>query len=645
MFIFRSFLFFTIFLLNYSVLQSKDYPMEFGKVSIEERMMTDFDFDPSADAVILCRYGNIGVEETATRYEGEIFLMRRIKVLKETGKSYGDIYIPYYHGNNLERIGNIAAIVTQPDGTTSKLDNKDIFRRKLDENYSAVSFAIPNVKVGSVIDVKYSVTTGNVGELRRWYFQEELPVVHSELDFRPSDYFAYKYFVQGYALADVAPKKSEKYPVEVDINKTNFVLKNLPGMKEEPYLSSLKNYKAHIRFQLSSVRYADGSTKIYLEDWDGFTNSFNTGRFRGDRYKIKKNYKNLWTGFEGSIKAEDSDRQKLIKAYKYVNENIVSNGYISTSSSKTINILLKEKTANSAGLSFAMIALLREMGMEAYPVLIGTRSDGNLILEAPIEDQFNHTLVYVVVDGKGQLLEMGNLDRPVDFLSINALNKFGLLMKDDMCEWIPLKPTLSKSLMMNVLTIEGDYLVGNFKSQFTGYEGLRLEQDFEEGVKNLFENVYAGAEISNYNVEKVSLDNPKNRASLDYKVVLDKVDDLILINPTPFSDFVENPFTAENRYYPIEFTHPFQEKSIFKFEVPDGYVIESLPKSEIGKSPDGQISYEYLVEQSGNTINVLNTLTVNQTEFTVASYDVVKSFFNDFADLIQEAIVLKKTNN
>src|SRR5882762_1799878 len=79
----------------------------FGKIDKPDMIMTDCDFDKGADAVKLIDWGNTYYEKGDLGRDAfkTVFERRtRIKILKEHGLTLANVKIPYYSGNDEERI-------------------------------------------------------------------------------------------------------------------------------------------------------------------------------------------------------------------------------------------------------------------------------------------------------------------------------------------------------------------------------------------------------------------------------------------------------------------------------------------------------------------------------------------------------------
>lgn len=153
---------------------------KFGSISAEEANLKSCAFDPEASAVVL-------LDEGYSDFTDDRGLMtyyhQRIKILKDDGIKYGDVKLSYYHDNDFENIDNIEAISISTDENGRRVDipveSKSIYTRKLNKYRTEVSFALLNVKTGSILEYRYRVVAKHYGGLRDWYFQSEIPVIKS----------------------------------------------------------------------------------------------------------------------------------------------------------------------------------------------------------------------------------------------------------------------------------------------------------------------------------------------------------------------------------------------------------------------------------------------------------------------------------
>ena len=155
-----------------------------GKIDKADLEMKDCDFDKGAEAVTLIDWGYIfyrrGKDLFNTVYERRV----RVKILKASGLSYANVKIPYFDANNEEQIQKISAYTynIDPAGHTSTTDvgKSSIYSKRINKQYSEMIIAFPEVKVGSVIEYKYTMERQTMGHIKDWYLQSRIPTRYSE---------------------------------------------------------------------------------------------------------------------------------------------------------------------------------------------------------------------------------------------------------------------------------------------------------------------------------------------------------------------------------------------------------------------------------------------------------------------------------
>src|ERR1035437_4511825 len=143
-------------------------PMKYGKVDKADLEMKIYPADSTASAVLLCNYGYFDSNQMQFVHQ------MRIKILKEEGKDQGNFSVPASEKTNVKgqtiNLENGVPLVT-------KLNKEGIFIERITKNTYRARVAMPNVKVGSVLDIEFYFT----GLPSYWSFQKDIPVRWSEL--------------------------------------------------------------------------------------------------------------------------------------------------------------------------------------------------------------------------------------------------------------------------------------------------------------------------------------------------------------------------------------------------------------------------------------------------------------------------------
>lgn len=137
------------------ILLAQKKEVRFGKINKEELQMEYYEQDSSANAVVLYDYGKVFFQRG--------FIVERhriIKILKDEGKKYADFGIPMIRFNNfpLRFMSFKATTFNYENGNIveTKLNRSDLIFEKTYEQLTTVKGAFPNVKAGSIIEIKYS---------------------------------------------------------------------------------------------------------------------------------------------------------------------------------------------------------------------------------------------------------------------------------------------------------------------------------------------------------------------------------------------------------------------------------------------------------------------------------------------------------
>ena len=148
----KSFLFIFLFcsLFLKSSCQFSNYA--FGKVTAEELTMKECSFEPSAPALMSGEKCEVTIDLGATYHN--VRTWRRVKVFSSDALAYGNIELEFLH--NLSEISFFSASVFNLEGgkiVEEKIRSEAAVITKVDKYTSKYIVVLPNVKVGSVIDI------------------------------------------------------------------------------------------------------------------------------------------------------------------------------------------------------------------------------------------------------------------------------------------------------------------------------------------------------------------------------------------------------------------------------------------------------------------------------------------------------------
>ena len=508
---------------------------------------------------------------------------------------------------------------------------------------------MPNVKEGSIIELKYNVASDYVSSMNPWYFQKSVPTRYSEYNIEIPKFFTFNKNMVGY-FSPFVKKRKETSMGGYGVYTEGWAMTDLPAFEEEDYMRSYKNYVSKIDFELQSIQIPFEPIKFFTKSWEEIRKDLMKFKYFGGALKRVRSPKmiDIVEKYESG-----SDEERMIGIYEHIKKNMKWNGRNSKASRTGVAKVLKEGSGNSGDINLALIATLRKAGFKVDPVVLSTRDNGMLPITHPSTDNLNYVIAAVKLDDKTVYLDATDDYYPAGVLPLRCFNGNAVVLKKEQAELInELKPiTKYKSVTQNKLTMTPDgTLEGTVKKTKSGYQAINFRKaydraDNEEAFIESLQNKQEGLTIESHQIENIS-DSYKS-INEEYQVTLDDktemAGDLIYLNPMVNSAYTENPFKIEIRQYPVDYAIPIEETYMFQLTLPDGYSVESMPEgTTIGLNKKATL-FSYSAKQVGDQLTVISRIKITKTMFVGDEYEALKQFYNLIIKKHSEQIVLKKS--
>lgn len=633
--------------LSLSILHAQKSPVKFGDIPMEDMTMKMYDKDTSASAVILNDYGEAYISVTAGGAKLYFERHLRIKILKKEGLDWANISIPIYHqGTAEETITGLKAVTYNLENgkiIETKASKESILKEKRSSNYNVQKIVMPNVKEGSVIECSFKISSDFLTNFPNWTFQSEIPTRWSEYWAIIPDFFTYEKYLQGYVPVSVYEVKPRN---QGDMNEKahHWVSKNVPAFKAEPYMTSEDDYVSKMNFALAYINFPGQGTQEVMGSWqklnDDLLKDEGFGRVIDKSGFLKDNV-------AGLIAGKTSNLEKTQAIYQYVTNTIEWDGtqdYYPGNLKK----IVEQKKGTSGDINVLLASMLDKAGIPVEMVLLSTRDHGFIREQYPMTKQFNYIVVKAQVDDKSILLDGTEKYLPMGLLPERCLNGKGLVISKTSHGWIQLPQAKSRRVLSGAVTLgEDGTLNGQLAFDNSGYFGAnRRKQYFAKGQEEYLKalNSHQKWQIgkSQFENEK-ALDVPfKESHELTVNDHMTMAGDMIYLNPHLTWSISENPFKLEKREYPVDFGSPEETIYSIRLTIPEGYVVEELPKSKVLALPNNAARYMYNVGQTGNVINFTSSFVMNKPLYTQEEYPNLREFYNQVVAKQAEQIVLKK---
>ncbi|MEP5339223.1 MAG: DUF3857 domain-containing protein [Algibacter sp.] len=652
---------------------SQDY--KFGKVSKEELQETSYPTDSSANAAYLYKYRNTFFDYK----QGEGFSLvteihERVKIYNQEGFEYATKSVHLYKsGSDDEEFHGLKGYTYNlVDGNIEevKLKKDGIFKTELSKYYDESKFTMPNIKEGTIIEYKYQIRSPFYSMVDEFEFQHEIPIKKLEAKFETPEYFNFKLNTKGFL--SVMPKKEKKNDKITFTNKSrtgggltygsqtsyssndvefiktlwSYNLKDIPALKEEPYVNNINNYRSAVKYELSYTKFPDAVMEYYSTTWEDVVKKIyespNFGSELQKRGYFEKDIDALIAGVSDPVK-------KAALIFNFVKSNVKWNKYYGKYTSDGVRKAYKEHTGNVAEINLMLTAMLRYAGLDANPILVSTRSNGIPLF--PTREGYNYVISGIEVPNDVILLDATVKNSVPNILPFRTLNWKGrIVRKSGSTATVDLYPKeKAKTTISFMASLSEDGSIGGaMRTSKTGHKAMRYRSDFNSKDEDQFiedlENEYGGIEIETFDV--------KNNEDFSKPIVetikflmedqADIINDKIYFSPFFFLSTKENPFKLETREFPVDFGYPMSSSYRFIINLPEGYKVESMPESVALKLPEDLGEFVYQIVPKGNQINVIVNSSINSAIVASLYYEALKAYFMALIEKENEQIVLTK---
>ena len=619
--------------------------------------------DSSVDAVYIYDIGETRVTAT-TGLNIETQVKVRMQIVTEKGKEYANKAVVFYYNPkgaqaDNDKISSIsAASYNLVDGKVVKtaMSSKYEFKEQIDDHRMRLKFSIPEVKVGSIIEYKYTIISPRYSDIPTWYFQHSEPVRYSFYSATFPEWFQYHVEERGYSplkgklentniMVGSSLLKADRYIFEGE---------NLRAFKNEKFIYCQDDYAQRVDFELKGVTIPGQIYKDYARKWDDVREYLKEEFDMGSYLKIKNPYaeemKSLdLEGKSVAVKASRifgllKSKLKWDKEYKLYCKNPLR--------------ILKDGKGSNIELNYIYMAMLRDAGISSTPMLIRRRSMGRLPLTYASIDKLN-TFVVAFVDENDALLFA---DCSADYGDVN------ILPADLMAEGILYDPNVTKTpnngatrggtiydlseiggnatnTRINCLVTPDGQLAGQRINTHIGYNALSYKNAYHE-----MEDSLAIIEKIEKNLDcKLSSFRAKNaegvgraveeRIRFSKEAVVDG--DRIYFNPIVFADEKTNYFVQSDRVLPVEFPAAQSTTITSVVTIPEGYVVEEMPKSETVTLP-GYLGVVISFEMQDNNLVTKYQSVVGNTFIPATEYANLQEFWNKVLKINSMMVCLKK---
>jgi hypothetical protein len=642
----------TIILLVFlAVANAQDY--RFGKVSKEELQKEKSTIDPESPAEIL--YEKNDVEFVYSEAEDKFYIMEevegRIKIYDKNNtpdeylKKQVELYTPNSTREKITGFKGVTYNLENGKIEEYKVKGSSIFTEEVNKYWTLEKFAFENVKNGSVLEYKYTVQSPYTNEIDRWFFQHDIPTVHSELSFLRPEVVVYSPDERGEIRGKIKTERKPNPGFKFDNSYSTYVYENLKALKDEPFVFNPDNLKASVRFELMQLAIPGRINENFATSWSQIGKDLNQhseigGQLTGNNF-LDETVQNLTSALPAPI-------EKMQAVFNFIKTNYTWNKYASIYADNGVRKTFNEKSGNAADINLLLTSMLQKAGIDARPVVLSTIDNLMINYTFPSKTSLNFLICGVDIQGKLYLLDATEKLSDINMLPLRDLNHRGFrILENGTIQEISLT-NYSLSSDKEVIgvelnpdgTVSGTYY--ETKDQyFAMTDNIYRNKDPKEFQKEYLSD-YA------FDIDELKIDENPDKGLVRYSFKFvnapggEVIGNKILINPLLFTQRKEHRFKNDKRSYPLEFGTLISNSKTIKIKIPEGYKIESLPQAKQFVVEGSVAGYMYKAEEQNGYILLTTIYQIGQSILPSSYYQPMKEFDNQQIDTEDQQVVLVK---
>lgn len=605
--------------------------------------------DSLANALVLYEYGKSYVDKESFRLKTEIKV--KLKILNKDGLNRANIEIPLYVDGNKEEITNISGVtynLVNGHVQSTAINKNQIFSEKYNERYDIIKFLLPNVKEGSVITYSYTKISPYITKYYPWRFQEDIPKLYSEYNTSIPGNYDYHIKLVGNLKFETQTHDVEPYCLDAgrgasaDCGISRFVMRDIPAIISEDYMTTIDNYRSRIEYELKTIRDFSGGVKNFAKTWETADREISSSKHMGSQLKSSSSYKKM---LPENISNASNQIEKAQLIHQYIQDNYTWNNK-NRSYEESVKNLISEKSGTATEINILLHNILTSNDLEAYPVLISTRENGFPTKIYPVITDFNYLIVLLKIDDNSYFLDATDPYLAFGQLPFKCLNQYGRAFDlKHGSYWVDIvsSETTTTQYKAEFDFINDHMLSGKLKTTNTGYNALSVKKSYfsnpSQYVDNL-DNKLDNFTFNNHQIidsDKTSI-SFKEEAEIDWE--LDEIGDKIYLNPI-FAKFIaSNPFKLQERSYPIDFGYKSAFLFSMKISLNNRYEVKELPQEKNISLPNGKGSLIFKIDATEEEIFVYYKFNFSDALYPPEYYPYLKQYMGEILNISDNSFIL-----
>jgi len=611
--------------------------------AVEQSRETE-DWAFGAPAVILRRHGRLLLSPVSGA-PSRMIMHTRLKILDERGVSLGTVRLAT---STLSQIRSLVGRTVLPDGRTVELSSDAVFTA-LDSTVAGrgtVSFVLPEVGVGSIIEYRYERALESLYFPEPWFFASRLPVLSSRftVDVPP----IYEFDVRVMCPGSDEIIQSEN--VGEESRSTVLNAERVHAVVEEPLGPPVADLGCRV-FPVT-IAVTDLHRRPVLESWESVIEHLQGHRRSGYR---SVRWDSGATRRQGRRLAKSvvGDRKKAAVIFRWLRDHVatIPQSAIVVRPLRSDD-LLKRREATPAEKAVMLQLMLEGGGLSSSLAWIRSREKGELFPDVPSPHQFDTMITVARIDGEAVYLDPSNRRNAFGVLPATLEGVPCLLIDSNPPSWSK-TPETSAGVSRQDAHVEleiGPTGVINGRGQLilTGHQAwFRLnpgrEPERQRAVwSRWLERRMPGTRVTGIavteEVEAQRLEILWSSVSREETVLGDEA--FVAVSQPLTLD--RNPLTLQSSERRTSVSRGFAEsqESVIIVTWPEAWMVDFIPDLPTIENRVGRTSYAIAVDAGARGMTIRRSVVINQRDFDLQVYDDLRNLFRVMAIADAEDVIL-----
>jgi len=586
-------------------------------------------------------------------------LYRRIRILSEAGRSWGDVEAPIYDKD--QKIEFVLGRTLLRDGSEILLSDDHVFEKQAikykGDKVKQTAFSMPSVTDDCIIE--YAVRYRLENPVAEWVFQNDICVQRAELHWILAELTMTRSWAD--ALADFITPNYLWLNTAHDVEVTQlpnlkqpeslvFVATNIPPFETEPYAVPDAVLKAKLITYYGSK---DPPATYWGEQATNLVKRLD--RFSEKDKKLKEVTDEI---------SEFPDPQEQIRAaFNWVQDHLTNLTYFDLYDDgknkkprkrESVNDVIKRGYGNRTDINMVFCDILRELNIDARMAWAETRFDDLFVFNAKFW-QFDNSLVAVKnQDGGYDFYAPGNYAATFDQVPWFVQGVMALVGgAEELMVPVPFaEASLNSEIWQYAYVVNEDMgVTGQLQSRLLGQRARDLRMavhdedstDFGALLLDEVDDDFESAEIEITGYEGLDeINDPLELSGTIVQPDLAPAGGRILLKPFELFMTMDNPFHAPERELTILFDHSVELRESAQIELPPGWTVEALPGDTTYANLAGSCGAS--LTTFGSTISAQRNFILNSPFWRTDQYPLVQELFQNRHDMADLIVVLRHSD-